>query len=311
MKQRVLYFEGMDRPGFEEQELTPGAGTRHLVMDFTTISPGTELFCIRGGGKCYPGYIMTGHDGEGRHFFVFPSMKESHGAHCNCRAFDAETLLVELPEGFPLELAGFLRFANIGLLPLLRYGAIPEQVAVIGLGPVGNLAVQSARILGCRVVGVDCSPARRKLAGACGIEETISPEEFGREKGKFDRVIDTVSGSGTLSAAAEALRDGGICHMVGIVREGELAASALCREIWNRDLRFLSGWEMKHSAEAIHANLERAVRWTLRGSYILPPLLTGVIPPDLSAVGEAYRNLAADPERHFCYAIDWRGAEAE
>lgn len=309
MKQRILYFEGLDHPGFEEKEIASGSGMRFLTMDFSTVSPGTELFCIREGGKCFPGYIMTGHDESGRHFFVFPSMEESHSAHCSCRAFGPGTLLVELPERFPLELAGFLRFANIGLLPLLRYGALPEEVAVIGLGPVGNLAAQSARILGCRVVGVDRSLPRRRLAEACGIEETMSPEEFGREKRRFDRVIDTVSGSGTLSAAAEALRDGGICHMVGIVKEGELAASALCREIWNRDLRFLSGWEMKHSFEAIRANLERAIRWIGQGRYILPPLLSGVIPPELPAIGAAYRSLADDPDHHFCCAIDWRGAE--
>lgn len=309
MKQRILYFEGLDHPGFEAKEITSGDGMRHLTMDFTTVSPGTELFSIREGGKCFPGYIMTGHDRSGRHFFVFPSLEESHSAHCNCRAFGPETLLVELPGQFPLELAGFLRFANIGLLPLLRYGALPEQVAVIGLGPVGNLAAQSARILGCRVVGVDRSLQRRRLAGECGIEETISPGEFEREKRKFDRVIDTVSGSGTLAAAAAALRDGGICHMVGIVREGNLAASTLCREIWNRDLRFLSGWEMKHPFAAIRSNLERAVRWIEQGRYILPPLLTGVIPPELPAIEAAYRNLADDPEHHFCYAIDWRSAE--
>ena len=309
MKQRILCFEGLNHPDFDVKECVPSGDTRFLKMDFTTISPGTELFCIRGGETCRPGYIMTGHDETGRHYFVFPSMSESHSAHCNCRAFGPETLLVELPEGFPLELAGFLRFANIGLLPLLRFGALPAHVAVIGLGPVGNLAAQSARILGCRVTGVDCSPRRRELAGECGVEETITPEEFSRRKQTFDRVIDTVSSSGTLSAAAAALCDGGICHMVGIVREGELAASTLCREIWNRDLRFLSGWEMKHPFAAIRSNLERAVRWTMQGRYRLSPLLTGVIAPELPAIGTAYRNLADDPEHHFCYVIDWRGAE--
>ena len=41
----------------------------------------------------------------------------------------------------------------------------------------------------------------------------------------------------------------------------------------------------------------------------LAPLLTGVIAPELPAIGTAYRNLADDPEHHFCYVIDWRGAE--
>ncbi len=306
MKQRILYFEGLGHAAFEEREFTPAPGERVLTIDYSTVSPGTELFCIRGGRRCAPGYIMAGHDEAGKHYFVFPSMAESHSAHCNIRAFAQDSLLLELPANFPLELAGFLRFANIGLGPLLRGGTLPREVAVIGLGPVGNLAAQSARILGCRTIGVDPSPRRRELARQCGVAETVTTEEFAAMERRFDHVIDTVSSSDSLSASARTLRDDGLCHMVGIVKEGELPASTLCREIWNRNLRFASGWEMKHPMAAIREHLERAARWIEAGSYALKPLLTGVVKPELPAIEAAYRALASEPEKHFCYAIDWR-----
>ncbi len=306
MKQRILYFDGLEHPAFDEREFTPAPEGRNLTLDFTTVSPGTELFCIRGGQRCYPGYIMVGHDAAGQPYFVFPAMAESHSAHCNVRSFGPDSLLLPLPERFPLELAGFLRFANIGLGPLLRYGALPGEVAVIGLGPVGNLAAQSAKLLGCRVVGVDPSAARRDLAAKCGIAETVTPEAFSGMAKSFDRVIDTVSASSTLAASAHALRDGGICNMVGIVKDGDLPASILCREIWDRDLRFVSGWEMKHPMSTVADHLTRAVRWIGAGAYTLRPLLTGIIKPELPAIAAAYRALAADPDRHICYVIDWR-----
>ncbi len=306
MIQKTLTFQGLSRLFFTESEFSLPDGWTKLTMDCSMVSPGTELFCIREGKTCMPGYIMTGHTDDGKHWFVFPSMQESSGAHCNLRGLSPESLLLPLPEDFPLELAGFLRFISIGMHPFNNVGILPDRVAVIGLGPVGNLAAQTAHLFGCSVVGVDPSESRRELARKCGIEAVVPPLEFEALEREFELVIDTVSASSTLKASARALKDNGSCSMVGIVKPGSLPASELCTEIWNRNLLFRSGWEMKNPLSLTERNLKRGMRRILDGSYVLRPLLTEIVKPELSEIARIYRSLAEQPDKYFCCAIDWR-----
>lgn len=307
MKQSILTFEGLDKVYFTIREL-PESAERRLMIDYTTISPGTELFSIiRQGGIQHPGYIMTGHDGTGRHYFVFPSLAESHSAHCNVRDCDQNTILLELPDCFPLKYAGFLRFINIGMHAFNHCTPLPEEVAVIGLGPVGNLAAQTAHCFGCRTVGVDASEARRELARECGIAAVMAPADFARIRNRFDLIIDTVAASDTLATAAAALRENGTCSMIGIIKPGDLAAADLCQSIWQRNLRFISGWEMKNPPEWTLRNLRRGLNYILAGAYRLDRLLTGVVPAELPAIERVYAALARDPDHNFTWAIDWRG----
>jgi len=306
MIQKTLMFEGLRKLYFSENEFILPKGWTKVTMDFSTVSPGTELFSIKRGTPCCPGYIMTGHTDDGKHYFVFPSMKESSGAHCNLRALSPESLLLPLPEDFPLELAGFLRFINIGMHPFNHAEVPPDRVAVIGLGPVGNLAAQTARLFGCFVVGVDISEKRRKLAKSCRIETVVSPQEFQCMKQKFELVIDTVSSGQTLNASALALKDNGTCSMVGIIKPGEWPASELCGEIWTRNLFFRSGWEMKNPLSLTERNLKRGMRWIQSGSYVLRPLLTGIVRPVPDEIAQAYQNLAEHPDDHICYMLNWQ-----
>lgn len=305
MKSYIVTFDGLHRVTLRQSEQITPTGWSELKVDFSTVSPGTELFCIKESKPVQPGYIFTGHDASGQTYFVFPSMSESSGAHSNCKAVGPDSLLLPLPKDVPLQHAGFLRFLNIGLHPYFQLAQLPLEVAVIGLGPVGNLAAQAGRLLGCQVTGVDPSPYRRMLAQTCGIS-AVTPEEFAQKKQLFELVIDTVVSSQTLIADAEALRDNGSCSMVGIVKDGDLSAATLCRAVWQRNLLFRSGWEMKNPLAQTRRNLERGLDWLRQGQLRTEPLLTGIIEPKPDQISAAYRALAADPEHHFCYVIDWR-----
>jgi predicted dehydrogenase len=76
-----------------------------------------------------------------------------------------ENLVVPVPDEVPLEKAAF---ATLGAIALqgLRVGApvLGEVVAVIGLGLIGQLAVQLLRANGCRVAGLDLDDRRAKQA---------------------------------------------------------------------------------------------------------------------------------------------------
>ncbi|MFK5634482.1 MULTISPECIES: zinc-dependent alcohol dehydrogenase [unclassified Ornithinimicrobium] len=100
----------------------------------------------------------------------------------------------------------------------LEYADVPEggTLAVLGLGPVGQLAVRSARHRGIRVIGVDRVPERNALAGRFGAEvvDLSSVEDVGDELREMtdgrgpDSVIDAVGmeahGSPVLGAAVAA-----------------------------------------------------------------------------------------------------------
>ncbi len=88
-----------------------------------------------------------------------------------------ENLVARVPDGLPLEKAAF---ATLGAIALqgLRVAAptLGEVAAVIGLGLIGQLAVQLLRANGCRVLGIDLDEARVKQALDQGAEWGARPD---------------------------------------------------------------------------------------------------------------------------------------
>lgn len=316
MKQQILTFNNFDNAALQEGEFILHDGYKKLQVSYSMISPGTELFCIResikSGSPVQPGYILAGTDESGQRYFLFPALAESAACHCNVRAVGPDSLLLPLPPEIPTEVAGFLRFINIGMHAFNQLDKLPETVCVIGLGPVGNLAAQTARLLGCTVVGVDIHKNRQNLANQCDIASTVAPEQLIHYKKSFDFVIDTVVSSSTLASSAAILRNGGECSMIGIVKDGDLSASTIFREVWQRQLVFRSGWEMLcpvkkqgDSRVSTEENLIRAMNWIKYGEYRLEPLVTGIIPAEINTIKKAYNRLKDQPDENMCFMIKW------
>lgn len=90
------------------------------------------------------------------------------------------TLCVPVPDGVDGESAAFVALGGIALHAVRVSGAaLGENVAVIGLGLLGLLAVQLLKATGCRVLGTDPDPGRCDLARELGCDATAaSPVEF-------------------------------------------------------------------------------------------------------------------------------------
>lgn len=318
MKQKILTFNNFDDVEFQEHEFVLPDGYKKLQVNYSTISPGTELFCIhdaiQSGSQIQPGYIITGTDESGQKYFLFPSLAESSACHCNVRAVGPKSLLLPIPPDISLEEAGFLRFINIGLHAFNQLPKMPKKVCVIGLGVVGNLAAQAGRLLGCDVIGVDPCENRRKIAEQCGIASVITPEKLNEHHRTYDLVIDTVAAASTLKTTTKILCDGGECSIIGIIKDGELKATEILREIWQRKLVFRSGWEMlnpiKNKPESIAVSTEEnliwAINWLENGGFCLKPLLTGIIPAEITEIKKAYSLLKDYPDENMCYVIKWQ-----
>ncbi|MBF6300187.1 alcohol dehydrogenase catalytic domain-containing protein [Nocardia amamiensis] len=111
--------------------------------------------------------------------------------------------------------------------PTAWYGARRARIApgdtvvVIGLGPVGLMAVQSAFAMGAaRVLGVDLLAERRKRAADLGAEpvESDDPKQAIRETlgGGADVAIEAVGADATIKLAISAVGHRGRVSVVGV-----------------------------------------------------------------------------------------------
>jgi predicted dehydrogenase/NADPH:quinone reductase-like Zn-dependent oxidoreductase len=136
-----------------------------------------------------------------------------------------ENLVVPVPDELGLEKAAF---ATLGAIALqgLRVAAptLGEAAAVIGLGLIGQLAVQLLRANGCRVLGIDVDPARVKQALGQGAQWGATPgEDLAGWKNQAtdgygaDLVLVTAASdsSAPLQLAAELCRPKGRISVVG------------------------------------------------------------------------------------------------
>jgi len=142
-----------------------------------------------------------------------------------------------------------------------------EHVAVVGAGPVGNLAIQSARLHGpAEVIAIDLEPERLALAARAGAVPVNATERnpqtavFERTGGRgADVVVEAVGSPAAFERALDVVRRGGRVLVVGMyaseVFEAQLGVW------WTRalDLRFTGLCPVHSVWERAMAELERGV----------------------------------------------------
>ena len=129
-----------------------------------------------------------------------------------------------------------------------RAGIEPgDSVAVIGCGPVGLMAVMSARLLGAaRILAVDMVPARLEAAqrlGAVPIDgrsvhasQAVHDETAGQGA---DRAIEAVGLAASIETAIHSVRRGGTVSVVGV--PDTTAGDFPFMKVWWDDLTFTGG----------------------------------------------------------------------
>ena len=160
----------------------------------------------------------------------------------------ADSTLVKLPEGTPVETA---LFAGDNLATGW-FGAESAQagpgrvVAVVGCGPVGLMAVLAARELGAEhVFAVDALPERLALAehwGATAIDGKDDPAGQIREatEGRgADAVVEAVGSHSSTRLAFDLIRPGGTIAALGVHNEPHLAIAPT--EMYDKNLTYRAG----------------------------------------------------------------------
>ena len=196
MKSRAIVFQSLNSPVLAEVDIPPpGPGEILVRTTLSGISPGTELRCAAGreGGPdsfpFVPGYALVGTVVEvgpgvpmplGTRVFAKGTRAASGaklmwGGHVEYAVVD-EAAVVRVPDG-----VGDVD-AALGALGAIAYHgfrlAAPgaaDTVAVVGLGPLGQLSARLFQTVAKRVVACDRNARRVALARQGGVEAYEAP----------------------------------------------------------------------------------------------------------------------------------------
>ena len=114
-------------------------------------------------------------------------------AHHAERVAVPRNLVTKVPEGVRLDQAAFVTLGTIATNALRRTGCLfGETVVVYGLGLLGLLSVQIARVAGIYTIGIDIDDRRFQQAQGFGAIATLDP----RDAGATDAVMDATDGFG-------------------------------------------------------------------------------------------------------------------
>ncbi len=188
---RVI-FAGPKQVETEEHEVGP-AGPGQIVARTlaTTISTGTELTILSGdyppvgNWANYARYpFVAGYSncaqvvevGEGVDRFAVGDRVMAYAPHASYISLPAERVLGRVPAEVSHEEASTIALGLIAMNGIRRAGLeFGEGVVVYGLGVLGLLVVQMARLAGCRpVIGVDIADQRLQWAKELGADAVIS-----------------------------------------------------------------------------------------------------------------------------------------
>lgn len=233
MKATAIAHVGINQVELRHTEV-PDPKDDHILIqtEYSCISPGTELRCLRGkhdGAKPFPfvpGYSMVGKVIKaGR----TSAVKEGQRVACSgtSAAKDLEIMwgghishalvgaasVIPLPDGVdPLE-ASIFKLGSIAYHGFrVAQPVVGLQVAVVGLGPIGQLAARIHSAGGASVVACDLADTRLDLARKAGVT-AISAGKNLRESFKphfpngADLVIDATGAPPVLRQSVLLARD--------------------------------------------------------------------------------------------------------
>lgn len=241
----------------EEYEISNPGDQEVLVESlFSVISPGTELAWINhmentpGEYPYYPGYSCCGQiikKGEGVEGFEIGDVVVCNQIHCS--AFTVRSgKCTKVPENVEPDTASAFRLASISLQGIRKADIqIGDQTAVLGLGPIGNLAAQLAYVAGAgEVAGFDFLEWRRELGKRCGILKTEPDGE--QYQNTFDVVIEATGVPQAVNTALKMVKPLGKVVLLGSTR-GNTEGVNFYRDVHRKGIQIIGAHEMHRAKE--------------------------------------------------------------
>jgi uncharacterized zinc-type alcohol dehydrogenase-like protein len=195
-----------------------GSVTRHAVGDVVAV--GCLVDSDRTCDECKAGLEMF----CAHQVIVFGSPDRHLGGHTfggfSERIVVDEHFVLRVPAGLDPAAAAPLLCGGITTYSPLRHWTIEggKRVGVVGLGGLGHLGVKLACALGAEVVVFTTSERKRADALALGAADVVVSRDaaaMAKQAGRFDFILDTVSGDHDVNPLLAALRRDGHLALVG------------------------------------------------------------------------------------------------
>jgi uncharacterized zinc-type alcohol dehydrogenase-like protein len=143
----------------------------------------------------------------------------THGGYSD-KVVVSESFVVKVPEGLDLRGTAPLLCAGITTWSPLRHWKVGEgsQVAVVGLGGLGHMALKLAKALGAHVTLFTRSPGKEQDARRLGADQVVLSTDAAQMAGvarRFELIIDTVPSVHDVGSYVPTLAIGGTLVLVG------------------------------------------------------------------------------------------------
>jgi len=330
---RRVVFTAKNEVTVEDFEVPPPKPNEVLIeTKKTLISSGTELASLearsssdfRGEPKFpkYPGYSHTGVVAQVGS--AVKEFREGDAVYCQSRhaSYGLATIdrnLCKIPEGVSFEEAAFTTLAAVALYGVRRAQIqLGEWVMVLGLGVVGQLSLQLARLCGAvRTIGVDLYSKRLEVAEESGCSCVIdaAKTDLALEiknivcQDGVDVVIDATGAPNAILPALQCLRKRGRVVITGSPH-GSVTIPNLFEAVCQRDITVIGTLQPNnpHSANMVYrwSQLEerKLLLQLLRDGLLrVKHLISHQIPAENAA--EAYAILQRNPDKALGVILDW------
>ena len=253
-------------------------------------------------------------------------------------AFHAELIRVPrnlaapVPDGLQWAEASTVTLGAIALQGVRRaQPTLGETFVVIGLGILGQLTVQLLKVNGCRVIGVDLTRDRLRLAAELGADIVLHPDD-GADVDQVARLTDGLGADGVIIAAATpsdavastAFR---MCRRKGrVVLVGDVGLHLNRADFYQKEIDFLISssygpgrYDHRYEEQGLdypaayvrwteNRNMAEYLRLLAEGRVRVAPLVTGTFPVDRA--DDAYAELQRAPAAHLMVLLHYPERDA-
>lgn len=288
---------------------------------YSTISPGTELAWINhmentpGKYPYEPGYSCCGRiiqTGSKVKKVEVGDIVVCNYIHCS-EFVIPEKKCTRVPESIDPKEASAFRLASISLQGVRKADIqIGDRVAVLGLGPIGNLAAQMARVAGAgETTGFDFVEWRRRLAEECKILPTAENGDEEKYQSTFDVVIEATGVPQAINTALKMVKPLGKVVLLGSTR-GCTDGVNFYRDVHRKGIVVIGAHEMHRSQDEQDAfghfrshkkDEETVIHLLAQGRVHMEPLVSEVTEPERTQ--EIYQRLLEKKEQLMLAAFRW------